>query len=443
MNLRLLESLVTTEPLADAFSDSAVLAAMLRFEVALARAESRLGVIPAAAADAIARAAVPDAFDAASIARAARDTGTIAIPFVDALSAQVSAIDPDAATFVHWGATSQDVSDTALVLCLGRARAVLLSDHERLTGTLRRLSDQHARTVMLGRTLLQPAPPITFGLKAAGWFAAVSRAGTRMFKAFDAAEVLQFGGATGTLAALGTHGLAVAAALARELDLHDPGAPWHAHRDRFAALGADCGIYCGTLGKVARDLALLMQHEVGEASGPGGRSSTMPHKQNPVGCGIALTAATRVPGLVASLLAGLPQDHERGLGAWAAEAATVAAVVQATGAALASIREVADTLQIDATRMRANIESTGGAVYAERAMFLLASVLGREAARRIVADALDSARRGTASFGAAMAAGAAAAGAQLGDQLSDLTVPEAYLGAADELRRRLLDDTHS
>lgn len=169
----------------------------------------------------------------------------------------------------------------------------------------------------------------------------------------------------------------------------------------------------------------------------------MPHKQNPVGCGIALAAATRVPGLVATLIAGLPQDHERGLGAWAAEAATVAAVVQATGAALAAIREVADTLQVDANRMRANIESTGGAVYAERAMFLLASVLGRESARRIVADALDSARRGTEPFGAAIGAGAAAAGAPLASQLADLTVPEAYLGSAEELRRRLLDDSYS
>ncbi len=439
MSLRLVESLVTTEALADIFSDRALLAAMLQFEVALARVESRAGVIPAAAAEVIERAAVPGAFDASAIARTARETGTIAIPLVDALIARVAAVDPGAATFVHWGATSQDVGDTALVACIARALPILQSDHEELTGALRRLSDRHAETVMLGRTLLQPAPPITFGLKAAGWFAAVSRAGTQMMAAGNAACVLQFGGATGTLAALGAHGLAVAAELARELGLTDPGAPWHTHRDRLASLVTACGVYCGTLGKIARDVTLLMQHEGAEAGEPGGGASTMPHKQNPAACGMALAAAARVPGLVATFLAGMPQEHERGVGAWAAEAPTLAAVVQSTGAALASVRDAIVALHVDEDRMRANLEATHGVVFAERAMMLLAPALGRESARRIIAGALDAARRGGLPFAAALAANAEAAAVLVPAQLSSLGSPEEYLGAAHELRRRLLE----
>lgn len=440
MSLRLVESLATTEPLAEVFSDAAVLAGMLQFEVALARAESRVGLIPASAADAIGRAAVAEAFDAAAIARAARATGTIAIPLVDALTASVHAGDPANATFVHWGATSQDVTDTALVLCLARALPIVRADHERLLSALRRISDQHAGTVMLGRTLLQPAPPITFGLKVAGWFAATSRAGARLASAFEEACVLQFGGASGTLAALGEHGPTVASELAGELRLANPGAPWHAHRDRLAALVAACGVYTGTLGKIARDVTLLMQHEVAEAAEPGGGSSTMPHKRNPAGCAVALAAATRVPGLVAAFLQGMPQEHERGVGGWHAEAPTVAAAVQTTGAALVSIADVVDALRVDPDRMRANIASTGGVVFAERALMLLAPRLGRQFASRLIAAALEATRRGGETFAEALAANTEVAAALDPVDLSGLASPDAYLGAAEQLRRKLLGD---
>lgn len=438
MTLRLFDSLGSTEPLADLFSDIALLAAMLEFEVALARAEARLGVIPTTAAAAIAAAAAGEAFDAASIARAARASGTIAIPLVDLLRDRVRASDPAGATFVHWGATSQDVTDTALILCLARVRPLLTTDHARLTSALRRLSDQHAGTVMLARTLLQPAPPTTFGLKAAGWFGAVSRSGTRMAAAFDEACVLQFGGASGTLAALGAHGPAVASELARELALPNPGAPWHAHRDRLASLVAACGVYTGTLGKIARDVALLMQDEVAEAAELGGSSSSMPHKRNPAGCAIALAAATRVPGLVSAFLSGLPQEHERGLGGWHAEAATVSAVVQATGSALASMAETIETLRVDPNRMRANIAATDGIVFAERAMMLLAPALGRDAASRVIADAIDAARREPGGFAAALAANADVQAVLAPADLSTLATPDAYLGAAEQFRRHLI-----
>jgi 3-carboxy-cis,cis-muconate cycloisomerase len=438
MSLRLFESLATTDALADVFSDASLLASMLRFEVALARVEARTGVIPVSAAGAIAGAAVPEAFDAAAIASRARASGTIVIPFVEMLTARVRAVDAAAATFVHWGATSQDVSDTAIVLCLSRALPILLDDHQRLASALRRLSEQHAGTAMLGRTLLQPAPPITFGLKVGGWFGAVSRGIARMMAAFSEACVLQFGGASGTLAALDAHGLTVASALARELELPEPDAPWHTHRDRLASLVAACGIYTGTLGKIARDVALLMQQEVAEAAETGGGSSTMPHKRNPAGCAVALAAATRLPGLVSSFLSGMAQEHERSVGGWHAEAATVGAAVQATGASLAAMADVVGKLSVDPDRMRANIMATRGLVFAERAMMLLAPTLGRDAARRVIDEAMDAMRRDGRSFAEALAANADVAAALDPGDLASLGTPEAYLGAAEPLRRRLI-----
>jgi 3-carboxy-cis,cis-muconate cycloisomerase len=435
---RLLDSLSTTDALADAFSDRSLLAAMLQFEVALARAEAQVGVIPAEAVEAIAAAADPDMFDTAALVAAARESGTVAIGFVEQFTARVRELDAKSAGFVHWGATSQDVTDTAIVLCLTRARTLLEADHQHLVDALRRLSDEHAATVMLGRTLLQPAPPITFGLKAAGWHAACARGWVRVRAAFGEALVLEFGGASGTLAALGDRGLDVASALGRELGLAVPDAPWHAHRDRLASLVAACGIYVGTLGKIATDVALLMQAEVAEAAEPGGGSSTMPQKRNPAGCATALAAATRVPGLVASFLAGMPQQHERGVGGGHAEGPTIASVVQATGAALAAVGRVAANLRVDPARMRANIAGTGGTVFAERAMMLLAPSLGRDAAHALISKAAaDTSARGV-KFADALAANPAVARVLTHGELSTLEDPEAYLGVAERLRLQLL-----
>jgi 3-carboxy-cis,cis-muconate cycloisomerase len=439
MGVRLLDSLATTAALTEAFSDAAVLAAMLRFEVALASVEARAGLIPASAAEAIARAADGGGFDPAAIAHDARASGTIAIPFVEILIARVRQLNPDAATFVHWGTTSQDVSDTALVLCLLEARAIIRVDHERLSSALRRLSDEHATTVMLARTLLQPAPPVTFGLKAAGWFAAVSRSGAKLLDGFDESCVLQFGGASGTLAALGGDGPRVAADLARELGLPLPAAPWHAHRDRLAALVAACGIYAGTLGKIARDISLLMQVEIGEAAEPGGSSSSMPHKRNPAACACALAAAARLPGLVAGFLAGMTQEQERGLGGWHAEGSTLSAAVQTTGSALAAMAEAIEHLHVDAGRMRANLDATGGLVFAERAMTLLAPTLGREAATRIVSAAMKRSRDERRPFSEVLGADADVRRILAPADLSSLGSPASYLGSAEHFRRRLIE----
>ena len=399
MPVRLIDSLATTEALANAFSDQQVLQAMLDFEAALARAEARENVIPQAAADAIGKAAVAEGFDAAVLSRQALRAGTPAIPVVQALTERVRITDAHAARFVHWGATSQDVTDSALILLLRRARAILAPDQARLIDALSKLATEHVDTVMLGRTLLQPAPPVTFGLKAAGWLASIRRGWARIETRFAEAEVLQFGGASGTLAALGGQGDAVGRVLAAELGLKYPDAPWHTQRDCLAALLAACAVQCGSLGKMARDIALLMQGEVAEAAEPGGDgrggSSTMPHKHNPVASSLALAAAHRVPGLLASFLSAMVQEHERGVGGWQAEWPIVTSIIQALGVAVASMAEAAQGLIVDAQRMRANLEATRGSVFAERVMILLGATLGRDVAHKLLEQAsLQSAAQG-------------------------------------------------
>jgi 3-carboxy-cis,cis-muconate cycloisomerase len=434
MSSRLIESLANTEQMAGLFSDSSVLRAMLQFEVALARAQARLGMIPQSAGETIARAAVVEHFDSEAIARDARYSATVAIPFVKALTARVNSLDQASAGFVHFGATSQDVVDTALILLLRDACEAVRFDYQRVQDQLRALSESHAGTVMLARTLLQPALPTTFGYKVAGWFGAVQRSWRRLAGSFDEALQLQFGGAAGTLASYGERGPALAAALAQELALGLPEAPWHTHRDRLAAVVTDCGIVVGTLGKVARDISLLMQYEVGEVWERGGGSSSMPNKHNPSGSVLVLAAATRVPGMVSSYLSGMVQEHERATGAWQSEWPTIVGVVEAAGSAMAALADVAEGLQVNTERMRANVASTHGSVFAEKAVMALTPKVGRTAAHALVAEALKS-----PSLGEGLAQSPQASAMLTPDQIKTIDIPEEYLGTAEMFRRRLLE----
>jgi 3-carboxy-cis,cis-muconate cycloisomerase len=441
MPVRLIESLATTAELAEVFSDESVLRAMLDFEVALAGAEARAGVVPQTAAEAIAKAAQAETFDITALAHDALRAGTLAIPLVKALTEKVRATNSSAAGFVHWGATSQDVADTALVLLLKRAQTIFESDLTRLETALETLAEKHKNTVMLGRTLMQPAPPITFGLKAAGWLGAIRRSRKRLDSIFKEALVIQFGGASGTLASLGEHGIFIGQEIAKELGLGLPDAPWHTHRDRLAALVCSCGILTGSLGKIARDISLLMQSEVAEASEPGGEgrggSSTMPHKRNPTGCSIALASAQRVPGLVATFLSAMVQEHERAVGGWQAEWPTVAVVIQATGLAISSMAEVAEGLKVDETRMRANVDATHGAIFAERAMMLLAKKMGRDVAHKLMEEATQkSVAQGRHLI--EVLRGMPEVVQHIDETLQDLEVPEKYLGVAEQFRLNLL-----
>jgi 3-carboxy-cis,cis-muconate cycloisomerase len=442
MPARLIDSLLTTDALAELFSDRSVLQAMLDFEVALARAEASVGVIPKSAADGIAASGNADGFDIASLVRDTLHSATPGVPLAKDLTEKVRAKYPEAAGFVHWGATSQDVADTALVLLLKRAQPILAADLARLEVALRNLSEQHKDTVMLGRTLMQAAPPVTFGLKVAGWLGAIHRGSKRLDTAFSDALIVQFGGATGTLASLSEKGPAVARALAKELGLGCPDAPWHTHRDRLASLVSACGVLTGSLGKMARDVSLLMQNEVAEVAEPSsqgrGGSSTMPHKHNPVGCAVTLAATHRVPGEVAAFLSAMVQEHERGVGGWQIEWPIVASVVQSTGLAMASMAEVAEGLLVDPARMRANIEQTKGVIFAERAMILLGSSLGLDVAHKLVEEATRKSISQGRSLSQVLAEMPDVASRLDASALRQLEIPEQYLGAAEMFRQSLL-----
>ena len=369
-----------TDGVAAYFSSVARLQAMLHVEAALAEAEASLGVIPRAAASAIRGAARAELYDAIAIESEARQAGNLAIPVVRHLTARIASADAVSARYVHWGATSQDIIDTALVLQLRESVPVIIGDLARAADAAAAHARRHRATPMAGRTWLQQATPITFGLKAAGWLDALDRVTRALRSALDDALVLQLGGASGTLAALGDQGTAVATAMGEGLALQVAPIPWHAHRDRFAALACALGVATGTTGKIARDLGLLAQTEVAEAHDPAGEaggSSSMPHKRNPVRAAIAIAAAIRAPGLVSTLLSAMPQEHERGLGGWQAEWDTLPELVIVAGEAARAVAGALDTLVVDPVRMRSNLEMTGGLVLAEAVALRLASGLGK------------------------------------------------------------------
>jgi 3-carboxy-cis,cis-muconate cycloisomerase len=364
-------------------SDRAGVQGMLDFEAALARAEGRAGVIPEDAVIAIDACCATDRFDLVALARDAAFAGNLAIPLVRQLRILVREQNEDAACFVHWGATSQDAIDTGLVLQLRAALDVIDAEIERLADALAALAEQHRSTPISGRTWMQHAVPTTFGMKAATWLDAVLRQRDRCASLRDRALALQLGGAVGTLAALGDKGPAVAAAVAEELKLSLPDLAWHAHRDRIAEVATTLGLCVGTFGKIARDLALHAQTEVAELHEPGaegrGGSSTMPHKQNPVASAVVIAAATRAPGLVATLLAAMLQEDERGLGGWHAEWETLPELVRLAGGALHQVTETIAGLRVDAARMAANLEASQGLVFAEGIQLALAEKTGTSA----------------------------------------------------------------
>jgi 3-carboxy-cis,cis-muconate cycloisomerase len=371
--------------------DRARLQRMLDFEAALARAEAALGIIPETAAEPIAKACRAELFDLVALGEAAVPAGNIAIPLVKALSAEVQKKNPDAADYVHWGVTSQDVIDTALMLDLRLAIDALLADLDRAVAGFIRVAEQHRATVCVARTWLQHALPIPFGLKIAGYAAALARSRERLKRVRGEALVLQLGGAAGTLAALGHRGLALTDELSRLLNLPTPDAPWHSHCDRLAEVASVLAILATTCGKIARDITLMMQTEVGEAfeqAAPGrGASSTMPHKRNPVASVAALSAAMLAPNLCATIIAAGIQEHERAIGAWQAEWPTFPALALVTSGALHNIVDLAEGLEIDCARMQENLNATRGLIMAEAVSFGLAAKLGKSEAHRLVEGA--------------------------------------------------------
>jgi len=408
---------------------------MLDFEAALARATA-----PAEAAGAITAACADlDGFDIAEIGRSSADAGTPVPGLLKALRANLPA---ETAAHVHRGATSQDVVDTAAMLVAKRALSPLLDDMAGAADACASLAERFRDAPMAGRTLLQQALPITFGLEAAGWLMGLVEAKKELIRVRDESLALQLGGAVGTLASLGDEGLTVVRDVARELELAEPPLPWHTHRERSVRVACALGEAAGAMGKVARDVELLAQTEVGEAAeggGPGrGGSSTLPHKRNPVGAVAVTACAARVPGLVSTMLASMAQEHERAAGAWQAEWETLSDLLRLTGSAAAALRELLERLEPDPQRMRANLDATGGLLMTESVVTALTPALGHAHAQELVEGAAQRARADGRPVRDVLLELPELRDTLGADGLDAALAPEGYLGAAGELVDRAL-----
>ncbi|AHG18350.1 3-carboxy-cis,cis-muconate cycloisomerase [Chania multitudinisentens RB-25] len=416
------------------FSDTAALQGMLDFEAALAQAQAEAGVIPHSAAEAIARCCRSELLDAGALASAAAQAGNLAIPLVRQLTARVAEQDPQAARFVHWGATSQDAIDTGLILQL---RCALQQTEHQLTQLITVLVRQisaHRDTLMVGRTWMQQALPTTLGLKLAGTLDVLLRYHQRLAQMLPRVLVLQFGGAAGTLNSLGTNGKAVSTLLAQRLQLVEADTPWHSQRDRLLEVAGWYAGLAGTLGKMARDISLLCQTEIAEVAEPQaegrGGSSTMPHKRNPVSCAVILAAALRAPALVSGLYQAMLQEHERGLGGWHAEWESLPQLIMLSSGALAASVPLIDGLQVFPERMADNLALTGGLILAEAVTMALGEQMGRQNAHRHIEQACQRAQAENLPLRAVLEQDAQVLEVLSRAQLAELLDPTNALGSA-------------
>ena len=426
-----LGALYGTDAMRAVMGERAFLQRMLDVEAALARAQAKLGIVPPEAASAITGAADVERLDLAALAAATRNTGYPVVGLVKQLTALAG---PDAGRWTHWGATTQDIMDTAVVLQLREALALLRADLIATNRGFAQMARRHRATVMAGRTHLQHALPVTFGYKVAVWLSPLLTMVERLDELLPRALRLQFGGAAGTLASLGEQGLAVQEALAEELALPCPDIPWHVARDGFAEVVNYCGLLCGALSKIATDVMLLMQTEVAEVNEPyvagRGGSSTMPQKRNPISCEYILAQSRGVHALVPQMLAAMAQDQERGTGPWQAEPLAIGQALNLTHGALAQARFLAEGLVVDPARMLRNLASTGGLIAAEQVMMGLAPVLGRGEAHHVVNHACDHALAHGIPLAEALMQEEAVASRMEPDAIAALCDPKNYLGSA-------------
>ncbi len=426
--------LFVPEELREAVSGRSWLAAMLDAEAALARAGALAGAVPEPAATAIASACTDDAYDWDLLLAEGQRVGAPVEPLVRAL---VERVGEDAARWVHLGATTQDVMDTAAMLVARRAIGLVLAELDRVTAACAQLARSYRETPMAGRTMLQQAVPTTFGLKAAGWLVGVLDARTRLGRLWREGLAAQLGGAVGTLAAMGERGPEIARLYASELDLVEPTLPWHTNRVRVAELGAALAIASGAVAKVALDVLLLAQTETAEVreGGDGGASTAMPQKRNAVGAMRARASAELTRAHASVLTGALAQEHERAAGAWQAEWEALSGALQYAGGAAAALAGSLEGLEVDAGRMRANLDLTGGQIAAERIAVLLTERLGRTAARTLVREG--SLRAGRT--GSTLADELARCDTGLtGEEIEVALEPTTYLGSAGLLVDRAL-----
>lgn len=426
----ILGTLYGTDAMRAVFDEATYFQRMLDVEAALARAQAKLGIIPADAAQAIVAAAKWENLDPAELAASARNVGYPVVGLVRGLSRAAG----EAGRWTHWGATTQDIMDTAIVL---QVRDGLGLIEQSLIALLRALTTQarrHRDTVMAGRTHLQQALPTSFGLKCATWALPLIRHLERLAQLRPRVEQVSFGGAAGTLASLGDKGVAVMEALAAELSLHPSTAPWHVARDSLAETVSLLGLISGSLAKFATDTALLSQTEVGEVSEPHvagrGSSSTMPQKRNPISAEYVLAGARGAQAMVPLMLGAMAQDQERGTGPWQAEALAIPQCFVLTHGALEHARTIAEGMVVDAARMRRNLDLTGGLIVAEAVMMGLAPVLGRGEAHHVVQRACDVALRESVPLAEALSREADVTARLDTAAIERLTDPAGYLGSA-------------
>lgn len=433
----LVDSLFGSAEVDEAVGDTAWLQAMLDVEAALAGAEADAGLIPGAAAAEIASACQAERFDLSAIGRRAVGAGNPAAPLVDDLT---DAVPPDARPYVHLGATSQDIVDTALSLLAQQALDLILADLRDAAATCAALTETHRETLMTARTLLQPAVPTTFGLKAAGWLVGIDEARALLAHVRFERLAAQLGGAAGTLAPLHDSGVDVAHRFAERLGLVEPVMPWHTDRTRIAELAAALGTVIGVLGKMARDITLLAQAEVAEATEGGGTehgtSSTLPQKHNPVRAVLIIAAAERAPGLVATAFHAMVQEHERATGAWHAEWETIRALLRLAGGAGHHAGQLLGTLSVDPVRMSENLGSDGGLVMAESIAGRLAATTGRSVARDVVRRCSDEAAQRHVAFATVIATDPEVCSHLTAAEIAAALDPAAYLGSTQEFIAR-------
>jgi len=443
--MRLLDPLFTTGRMREIFSDASRLQRMLDFEAALARALAQAGLTPQSSVAPIESQCDSKLFSIDALARAAALAGNPAIPLVKELTALVAKSDDKAAGFVHLGATSQDVIDTGMVLQLRDAFNDTQQELARLSATLQKLTSAHQQTLLAGRTWMQQAAPVTLGLKFAGWLDAAERHRERFAETRRRAEVLQFGGAVGSLAALGNDGPRVAEFLASDLKLPLPDISWHAQRDRLAEVATTYGLLAGTLGKIARDISLMSQTEVGELQEPAapgrGGSSTLPHKRNPVGCGVILAAAIRVPPLVSTMLTAMVQENERGLGGWHAEWETLPEICMLTAGALSHLNQILDGLEIHEDAIARNLNATHGLLMAEAVSIALAKHVGKVSAHQLVERASHQAIDTSRSFRDVLVGEPEISKYLSAKDIENLLDPKKYTGSAQAMIERVLESS--
>jgi 3-carboxy-cis,cis-muconate cycloisomerase len=434
----ILGTLYGSDAMRAVFDERAYFQRMLDVEAALARVQARLGIIPADAAATITAAARVENLSTEELAASARNVGYPVVGLVAGLSRAAG----DAGGWTHWGATTQDIMDSATVLQVRAGLTLIRAELVAIVDALADQAERHRHTVMAGRTHLQHALPVTFGLKCAIWTQPLLAHVERLDQLRPRVELVSFAGAAGTLASLGPQGVAVMEGLADALGLGAPAAPWHVARDGLAEAVGFLGLICGSLAKIATDIILLAQTEVAEVTEPyvagRGSSSTMPQKRNPIASEYILAAARTVQALVPVMQGAMAQDHERATGPWQAEMLALPQCFVLAHGALLHARSIAEGMVVDAARMRRNLDATGGLIVAEAVMMGLAPKLGRGEAHHVVKHACDAALAEAIPLAAALRREAAVTAVLDDAAIARLVDPSAYLGSTDAFIDRVL-----